>query len=310
MEPNIEQTQTPAEEKIIEPKKHLKLIYALIVVVVVLLAGGFLIYQNNIFNINKPRVEIPPDIIEDQTIRDDTEVIKGISAVWFGPNQDEEAQIKKEFIDQDDEYGYEVELDDTQYYTYRAMQFFEEKGMKNINTDKRYLEFVKDNGEKIVIDKYVYDLWGGIFIFDGKQNPLKVDLFSYTLDYERYFGRIIGFALIGDAFSTGDTYYIIYVKSDTENLIFEKREEKVGGETKAVLLDALELKSYDQVVSQLCLINGEPDPEILAAFDTLKNNDVEYYINPIKAWRANRKTEKFEIIDPDGITCGNEGYGI
>ncbi|MBE9056555.1 hypothetical protein IQ237_11040 [Sphaerospermopsis sp. LEGE 08334] len=56
-----------------------------------------------------------------------------------------------------------------------------------------------------------------------------------------------------------------------------------------------------------CRRNGVSDHDIIAV---AKIQDTEYFRQIQKAWRANRKTRKFEAISTKGVICENIGYGL
>ena len=55
-----------------------------------------------------------------------------------------------------------------------------------------------------------------------------------------------------------------------------------------------------------CQCNGQEDGSIIAL---VRDTGEEYLENIIRAWRINRKLNKFEEISPIGIRCLNTGYG-
>ncbi|PPJ62717.1 hypothetical protein CUN59_14130 [Cuspidothrix issatschenkoi CHARLIE-1] len=65
-------------------------------------------------------------------------------------------------------------------------------------------------------------------------------------------------------------------------------------------------KSYT-LIGYDCLRNGIRDYSIIAV---AKIQDTEYFRQIQKAWRANRKTRKFEAISTKGVICENTGYGL
>lgn len=79
----------------------------------------------------------------------------------------------------------------------------------------------------------------------------------------------------------------------------------------AVVLDVLEIKKEDmnskKWIESYCYTDTF-DPEIIALVKT-NNRDQEYYYNIVKAWKANRETGKFELINKKRIKkCLNESY--
>ncbi|MBD2131373.1 hypothetical protein H6F47_02595 [Sphaerospermopsis sp. FACHB-1094] len=65
-------------------------------------------------------------------------------------------------------------------------------------------------------------------------------------------------------------------------------------------------KSYT-LIGYHCLRNGIRDYSIIAV---AKDTNSEYFRQIQKAWRANRKTRKFEAISTKGVICENTGYGV
>jgi hypothetical protein len=57
----------------------------------------------------------------------------------------------------------------------------------------------------------------------------------------------------------------------------------------------------------VCLLRGVPDQEITVI---AKYQDTEYLRQIKKAWRANRKSNKFEEVSTRNIACENPGWGV
>lgn len=58
----------------------------------------------------------------------------------------------------------------------------------------------------------------------------------------------------------------------------------------------------------LCFSNGKPDPEIVAI--AAYERDREFFTRIRRAWRADRREERFESVPAKGIKCEHEGYGV
>lgn len=81
-----------------------------------------------------------------------------------------------------------------------------------------------------------------------------------------------------------------------------------------LILDILEIDRTHfagNKMTEYCETNQKSgDNEIFALVKNNKNNS-EFYTKVVKAWRANKKTEKFELVKKKKIKrCGNEDYGI
>jgi hypothetical protein len=55
----------------------------------------------------------------------------------------------------------------------------------------------------------------------------------------------------------------------------------------------------------LCLFNDQPDPEIAAIVQPLRRGG--YETRTLRAWRANRKTRKFEEAPAKNVKCEMQG---
>ena len=106
-----------------------------------------------------------------------------------------------------------------------------------------------------------------------------------------------------------DTYRLLFVRiSGKKALLFTKA---VGlddsGVTKRTVLDVLYFPvSIESLNTLFCgpgVRSGNYDPEIVADnnYDWTKD-----YFPVSLAWRANRQTERFENISPEGVWCVNE----
>ena len=73
------------------------------------------------------------------------------------------------------------------------------------------------------------------------------------------------------------------------------------------VLNLPSLKSTEQLASVGCLVNGKRDPEVIAIAVL---EDTEYWGKIRRAWRANRRTTRFEEISPRNIACENPGWGV
>ncbi len=62
------------------------------------------------------------------------------------------------------------------------------------------------------------------------------------------------------------------------------------------------------IAYRACFLDNQPDNEIAAVVTYVPQ--AQYFTRVHKAWRANRTTEKFEVIPARGIKCENDGYGV
>ena len=100
-----------------------------------------------------------------------------------------------------------------------------------------------------------------------------------------------------------------YKKGPIHVIAFERVIRQSNGTTKYFLLDILKINyvGKEQYVKLgLNRLNGENDIAIISIYQY--ENDVQFFTNIVKAWRANRETEKIEKIDTKGIDCTNEQH--
>lgn len=111
---------------------------------------------------------------------------------------------------------------------------------------------------------------------------------------------------------TDSTYYgISYYHSPEAFVYLMERYIRGNGTAAAVITDVLEIPRAEvinkQVIFEFCE-SDKPDPELVAIVSD--KGKPEYYTRIVKAWKANRRTEKFEPFSAKSVRrCGNEGFG-
>lgn len=122
---------------------------------------------------------------------------------------------------------------------------------------------------------------------------------------------LIGGALVSEV-NDDEAYVLNEVhKGRIKMLWFAGLTHRDGGAPYSEVKDLLVLppiRKYQVVVYNTCFLHNRPDKEIVAV--VAYHAGVQYFTCVYKAWRANRKTEKFEAIPVKGIKCENEGYGV
>lgn len=135
--------------------------------------------------------------------------------------------------------------------------------------------------------------------------------YSQQSDKKYWIGKEIksesGFLLEKGNFDTD--FGIAFSNSETKIfLLFFKVEN-----TQNIVIDIIEINKKElegNKLTEYCCTKKGADTEIIALVkDT--NNNTEFYTKILKAWRVNRKSEKFEKVKSKKIKkCNNESYGI
>ncbi len=122
-----------------------------------------------------------------------------------------------------------------------------------------------------------------------------------------------GYMLKADTAFQQVQYSISYWSGEKVIYRFFIKSAIVNGMKKEVVTDVLTIskaafKGYS-LVEQSCYADTW-DEEIISLVKDVKGNPA-YFYQIKKAWRANRKTGKFEKLDPARVKkCGNESYGV
>ncbi|KAA2244684.1 hypothetical protein F0L74_01545 [Chitinophaga agrisoli] len=105
--------------------------------------------------------------------------ITGRCAVFYTPGRGKMGQLKRDF----GEKSFQGIADANQQYMNEARQFLTSKQVKILNTSQFKLEFVKTTGEVVPIDlnrsKYAWE----IFLFNGFDDPVKIDMTNIEDEY-------------------------------------------------------------------------------------------------------------------------------
>ena len=122
-----------------------------------------------------------------------------------------------------------------------------------------------------------------------------------------------GYMLSKDNKASNEDYGIVICRSTKSIFYLFLKFQRIDSEKKEIILDILEIdRTYltGNIMTEYCETKNGSDTEILALVKDTKDNP-EFYTKVVKAWKANRKSEKFEKISKKKVKrCGNEGYGI
>ncbi|MEM1242730.1 MAG: hypothetical protein AAGI45_23105 [Cyanobacteria bacterium P01_H01_bin.26] len=135
-----------------------------------------------------------------------------------------------------------------------------------------------------------------------------------SADFENYGGWIVYDRDSSEALRYGIN---LAGKANEIYILFEEIVARRGNNPVWEVLDVATIPSDniapsdpqgDYFIRPGCSINGGPiDPEIVAI---LGNQDTEFITDIRQAWRANRQTQKLEVLSTEGIACENPGWGL
>lgn len=161
--------------------------------------------------------------------------------------------------------------------------------------------------------KNKFSLWGkDIYALEGKAYPVKAKMIAFN-DYS-ITNSGSGYLLPPDLDNPNTEYGITICHSTTSQFYLFLKYENAKNMHQTTVIDILEIKRSDMTarrkITEYCETKKGADAEIFAL--VIDNNDnPEFYTEIVKAWRANRKSEKFEPINKKKIRkCGNESYGL
>jgi len=158
-----------------------------------------------------------------------------------------------------------------------------------------------------------YNLWGkNINSLKGKEFPVNANKLKFDDHLITNPGG--GYLLSKDSNFPNTNYGISYCYSNVSVFYVFFKYDSVKLKKNATVLDILEIKRTDitgnKNITEYCETQKGADTEIFALVVDDKNNP-EFYTEIVKAWRANRKTEKIEVIDNKKVKkCSNESYGL
>ncbi len=137
----------------------------------------------------------------------------------------------------------------------------------------------------------------------GKEYQTLAEFNNLLSGYEQQEGMLI------ESYNDNEYGLAHYIKGPFNVIVFERVVRKENGKVGYVMLDVLEIKckgKNQNVSCGLCRVQEKNDTDIIAVYQ-VKDNVAGFCKNIKKAWKANRKTEKFERTDTNGIACIHEG---
>ncbi len=113
----------------------------------------------------------------------DTIIIKSICAVIFEPSEISIVKLKNE----GGEENFYIAADDYLFYLNESNKFIEKQGIKIVQTkNDKILKFVSnDKTETIINLNSENEIWG-IYLFDPKLKPKKIDMTSTEEEIKKY----------------------------------------------------------------------------------------------------------------------------
>ncbi|OYQ33208.1 hypothetical protein CHU92_13170 [Flavobacterium cyanobacteriorum] len=157
-----------------------------------------------------------------------------------------------------------------------------------------------------------FKLWGNniysLIGYDYLTLGNKIEFQEYTLT-----NTGSGFLLSNYNKAATAEYGIIICHSSTKTYHLFIKYQTVKDKKKGIITDIIELDKNElmgHLFVEFCETKNGGDSEIIALVKDRKDNS-GYYTKIVKAWRANRKSGKFESVKKNKIKrCANESYGI
>ena len=117
-------------------------------------------------------------------------------------------------------------------------------------------------------------------------------------------------SLISDPYNDQKQYGVAHVVRGRVNMMWFDllTHNDAEGQAHWIIKDVLFLPpmAKNQLLFHVdCSLDDKPDPELVVIVDNVLNDG--YYTQVRHAWRANRRTEKFETLAAKGVKC--VGYG-
>lgn len=169
---------------------------------------------------------------------------------------------------------------------------------------KPYIKYYEFKNEYKLWGKDIYSLIGYDYLTLGN----KIEFDEYTITNSGS-----GFLLSNDNNARTNEYGIAFCHSLTKTYYLFIKYQTKNDKKNAIISDIIEIDKKelkDNKLTEYCETKKAGDTEIIALVKDTKDNP-EYYMKIIKAWRANRKTGKFESVKRNKISrCGNESNGI
>lgn len=168
---------------------------------------------------------------------------------------------------------------------------------------KPYIKYSEFKNRYKLWGRNIYALMGYDYLTIGD----KIEFDAYSIENSGS-----GFLLLKDS---GDAPYygVAICHSASQSYYLLVKYQTVNDKKCATITDILEIDKNDLRENKLiesCETKNGSGPGILALVKKETSNP-KYYTKIIKAWRANRKTGKFESVKKTTIKhCNNENYGI
>lgn len=135
---------------------------------------------------------------------------------------------------------------------------------------------------------------GKTFVFNKISN---IDVFT---DFKEY----------GNALVTGpndEKDVMTEISDGTRTVVLFSKYSPQGNKIRAVL-DLGKIEKGNKIMIRECRVNGQNDNLIVALVST--KGAGAYFTNVRKAWRADKKTDRFVAIPVKGVDCASDEFGL
>jgi len=113
----------------------------------------------------------------------DTLVIRSKCALVYEPTEKNIEKRKKEVGEED----FYVGADDFLFYIYESTEFLKSKNVSIVTTEKdKILKFVSNNGRVVIKNLNSEKEMFGIYLFDPRKEPQKIDITATSEEFESF----------------------------------------------------------------------------------------------------------------------------
>lgn len=130
----------------------------------------------------RTRAQVDQNFIEPAS---DTLIIAETTAILFHPDSLLIEELKREKGLED----FYFIAEDAMWYVAQSREFLEERGIKIVDTEMKFVKFKFDNGRTTTLQTDSLEPIWGLILFNGEKQPMVTYPVDVSYDYELYFEK-------------------------------------------------------------------------------------------------------------------------